>query len=69
MKKQYRSPSVKMVDYKYDDQVVATSPGGSWGNEGSGYIGSPYCQQGSLACIHFYIVAEAFPPCVSDPIT
>ena len=62
MKKQYCSPSAKKIDYTYDDQVVATSPGGFNGWWGSIHS-SKYCQVKTLACDIYFMIPNDEVPC------
>ena len=36
MKKEYKKPAAKFVDYSYQEQVVATSPGEHFSGSGDG---------------------------------
>lgn len=55
MKKNYVTPSVELVEFSYNDQVVVASDGGGgWGDEGSLYD-IKKCQLVGKSCsLNFY---------------
>lgn len=53
MKKAYKTPKARMIDFTYDEQVTATSPGGGTGLQGSKNT-LDLCQQSSNLCTRFW---------------
>lgn len=54
MKKNYVTPSVELVEFSYNDQVVVASDGGGgWGDEGSLYD-IKKCQLISTSCSQYF---------------
>lgn len=55
MKRTYKTPKAMLVDFCYDEQVVATSGGGGTAHYGDpNHIGK--CQQSSeITCVYFWL--------------
>lgn len=62
MKREYKTPIVKMIDYSYDEQVVATSLGENFNGSGDGNT-TGYCtyQSGFVSDPCVVVVNSQFP--------
>lgn len=67
MKRVYKTPKAVLVDFCYDEQVVATSGGGNTAQYGDpNHIGR--CQQSDPStCVHFWLDVGSI--CQSKPVS
>ena len=67
MKKTYKTPKAKLVNFCYDEQITAASGGVALHGDPQ-QIGK--CQQSSeTSCVHFWSMSTTDGQCKSDPLS